>query len=119
MGIIAQLKSGPAGGNAMPSVAVVTLNNVVSLFLPDDFATYLVTNSSATVVNVVTPTIIPGRRVTLIGNANATITLTNNNGTTTAYQMDLTGSNRSFVLDSVVSLIQLSNGSWRLDGLNL
>lgn len=119
MGFIARLKSGPGGGKSMQTVAVATINSVVSLPIPDDGATFLVTNSSATVVNVVTPTIIPGRRITLIGNANATITLTNNNGTSTAYQMDLAGSNRSFVLDSVVSLIQLANGTWRLDGLNL
>lgn len=119
MSWISRVKSGVTGGIPMASVAVETIKGVVSLRIPEDINTVLVTNSSATVVNVVTASIRPGRRITLIGNASATITMTNNNGTTTAYQMDLAGSNRSFVLDSVISLIQLSSGAWRLDGLNL
>lgn len=105
MGLGSFLKPNPAG-----SFVTTTLASASALSIPDGSNVFLV--SGTTTIATLTATRLPGRRITLIGAASASITVTNNNDPTTEGQLDLGGSNRTLAQQDILELIQLLNGTW-------
>lgn len=97
------------GGNP-PS----TLASAATMSLTD--SSIVILTGSETITSLVHPSKTAGM-VTLIGGASANITLTNTNNPTTAWQMDLGGSNRTLADSDAITLFLMPNGTWlRIDG---
>ena len=103
----ARVKSGVgASWQAQPTVASAAAlyvnNNVTSVYISGDTA----------VTSIATTFIQPGRRLTFIGAASASVLFTNTNDTTTKGQMDLGGSDRTLGDNDVLTIEQRNDGSW-------
>lgn len=109
-GILSRIRDAAGSPHRGRSQDAITAGTTINL--PDVGDYFLVTNASATCTSLLTPTIRPGRLVTLVGNANNTVTMTDTSGAATRGTMDLGGSNRSFVQYSVITLRQNSTGGW-------
>ena len=106
MGWLGRAKKILAGGPAIPTIASAT-----QVWLPDDVSVAFISGTTA-VATIKPATVIPGREVMFIGVTTTGPAFTNNNDTTTAYQMDLGGSNRTIAPNDVLRLVQKSNGTW-------
>jgi hypothetical protein len=106
MGWIGRTKRTPGGGPAIPTIASAT-----QVWLPDDVSIAYISGTTA-ITTVKPATIIPGRTITFIGVTTTGPAFANNNDTTTQYQMDLGGSNRTIAPQDILCLMQKSDGTW-------
>lgn len=106
MGFFGRLKRMPGGGVQIPTIASAT-----EVWLPDDVSVAFISGTTA-IATMRPATVIPGRVVTFIGITATGPAFTNNNDTTTAYQMDLGGSDRTIAPNDVLQLIQKADGTW-------
>lgn len=106
MGLMGRLKNSPGGGKAIPTIASAT-----QVYLPDDYSIAYISGTTA-IATIRPENVYPGRIMTFIGITATGPAFTNNNDTTTAYQMDLGGSNRTIAPNDVLRLIQKADGTW-------
>ena len=119
MGLWGRVKRTPGGGPAIPTISSATVQTVggvaSTLVISDDVSIAYI--SGTTAIAAIRPaTVIPGRMLTFIGITATGPAFTNNNDTTTAYQMDLGGSNRTVAPNDVLRLIQKADGTWLMMG---
>lgn len=106
MGIFGRNKAHPGGGPAIPTIASAT-----EIFVSDEISLAYISGTTA-IATIRSANTYPGRMLTFIGITATGPAFTNNNDTTTAYQMDLGGSNRTIAPNDVLRLIQKENGTW-------
>jgi hypothetical protein len=115
MGWIGRTKRTPGGGPAIPTISsanVQTIGGVAStLVISDDVSIAYISGTTA-IAALRSATIIPGRTITFIGVTTTGPAFANNNDTTTQYQMDLGGSNRTIAPQDILCLMQKSDGTW-------